>query len=131
MNTNVIRNPDNPDHYMQLDVMEQTVRILLGDSEVARSDKALRLLEAGRRLYQPQYYVPIDDVTAKLVRSEKSTHCPLKGDAAYFHLEDSDEGTPAQDLVWSYPEPLDFSAQLAGYVAFDPQRVTIIVEARN
>lgn len=124
----VIRNPDNAQHYMQLDVLDQVVRISFEGEEVAVSNRAMRLLEVGRRLYQPQYYIPIEHIAGKLVRTEKSTHCPLKGNAAYFDLSD-ETGIRAKEIAWSYPEPYDFAVQLAGHIAFDPKRVSTSVEA--
>ncbi len=123
-----IHNPANPDHYMQLDRLDQTVRVFYDGEEIAATNQALRLLEAGRRLYQPQYYIPEADISASLVRVSKQTHCPLKGDAAYFDLL-GEADTRAESLGWAYPDPFDFASQLAGHIAFDPKRVTITVEA--
>lgn len=127
----VIRNPSNPDHFMQLDRLDQRVRVKFGDADIAVTDRAIRLLEHGRRLYQPQYYIPTDDIAAILVRSDKATHCPLKGNATYFSVQDDDGLVQADNLAWSYMDPYDFAGQLSGLVAFDPQRVSITVEARE
>jgi len=125
-----IRNPNNPDHFMQLDRLDQRVRVSLGGEEIAVTDRALRLLEAGRRLYQPQYYIPEQDISARLVKTSKVTHCPLKGDAAHFDVH-GDDGPRAHELAWSYPTLFEFADALAGHVAFDPRRVTIVVEAAD
>ncbi len=124
----VIRNPGNPHHYMQLDVLDQKVRILFEGEEVAVTDRAMRLLEVGRRLYAPQYYIPVEDIFAKLVQTDKATHCPLKGQAAYFDLH-GETGVRAGEIAWSYPTPFDFAAPLAGHIAFDAKRVATCVEA--
>ncbi|MCR9139248.1 MAG: DUF427 domain-containing protein [Alphaproteobacteria bacterium] len=126
-----IRNPSNHDHFMQLDRLNQRVRIAFDGMDIAVSDGAIRLLEHGRRLYQPQYYVPHADIDVQLVRSDRATHCPLKGNATYFSLRDEDGQVTADNLGWSYEDPYDFAVALSGYVAFDPQRVSITVEAAD
>lgn len=131
MPDDVIRNPSNPDHFMQLDRLDQRVRVTLDGADIAASDRAIRLLEHGSRLYQPQYYVPTDDIAAILVRSDKATHCPLKGNATYFNLQDDDGLLQADNLAWSYVDPYEFAGQLSGLVAFDPRRVSITVEAKD
>lgn len=124
----VIRNPGNANHYMQLDVLDQRVRILFDGDEVAASDRAMRMLEVGRRLYPPQYYIPVEDIVGELVQTDKATHCPLKGQACYFDLH-GETGVLAGEIAWSYPAPFEFAAPLAGHIAFDPKRVAICVEA--
>lgn len=131
MLADVIRNPSNPDHFMQLDRLDQRVRVTFGGADIAVSDRAIRLMEHGRRLYQPQYYIPADDIAASLVRSDKATHCPLKGNATYFGLQDEAGRLKADNLAWSYMDPYEFARQLAGRIAFDPLRVSITVEANG
>ena len=129
MNQETVRNPSNHAHYMQLEDMTQTLRITLEGSVIAQTSNAMRLLEVGRSLYPPQYYIPDSEVIAPLRKTGKSTHCPLKGDAAYFDVLDGDGTVRAAELGWSYPEPYDFASRLAGYTAFDPKRVSITIEA--
>ncbi len=131
MTVNIIRNPANEAHYMQLDDMTQTVRVAFEGKQIAHSRNAMRLLEVGRGLYPPQYYIPEADISVPLRKTEKSTHCPLKGNAAYFDVLDGDSAVQAAELGWSYPDPFDFASRLAGYIAFDPKRVSITVEAEG
>lgn len=121
-----IQNPSNPKHFMQLDELDQTVRIMLGDTKVAETGRALRMLEVGRKAYAPQYYIPRDDITVALTRTDKSTHCPLKGDASYFSIAGMNE---AEEIGWSYEQPFDFAALLADHIAFDLRRVSIAIDA--
>jgi uncharacterized protein (DUF427 family) len=121
-----IRNPSNPRHFMQLDPVGQTVRIHFGEVLVAGSDRALRMLEIGKRAYAPQYYIPRQDVSVALTRTTKSTHCPLKGDASYFTIDGLDG---AEEIGWGYETPLDFASQLSGHLAFDLRRVSITIDA--
>lgn len=123
-----IHNPSNPRHFMQLDPVGQTLRIHLGDLLVAQSDRAMRLLEVGKRAYAPQYYIPREDIAVGLTRTQKSTHCPLKGDASYFTINNADG---AEEIGWAYEAPFDFAAELADLVAFDLRRVAITIEAAS
>lgn len=120
----LVRRPDEPNHFMRIRPVEKRVRILVGDEEVASSKNARRVIEHGRDLYEPVLYVPRTDVTAELRRRDKTTHCPLKGDASYYDVQTAD-GTE-EELIWSYEEPFDFSDDLRGLMAFDASRVTII-----
>jgi len=97
---------------------EVTVR--LGDEVVARSMRALALKEGS---YGAVYYLPREDVSARLTRSPKRTTCPHKGEAAHFTLEG--QGGKAEDAVWSYEEPKAGVAEIAGHVAFYPNRLRI------
>ncbi len=119
-----ILNPGNPDHFMRLKPAAKRVTIRLGDTVLAESTNATRLLEAGRDLYDPVLYIPPADVAVPLQRLDKSTHCPLKGDAAYYTASLPD-GSRAEEIGWSYEVPLDFAAAMAGLIAFDPARVTV------
>lgn len=120
-----IHNPSDPRHFMRLKRIAQRVRILRDGAVLAESKDALRLLEVGRDFYDPTIYVPATDVLVPLSRTEKSTHCPLKGDAVYFCLTDLDGAVIAVEIAWSYPEPLDIAADLAGRVAFYADKVTV------
>ncbi len=97
-----------------------------GDRVLARSERALRVREVGRQIYDPVIYFPAQDVDATALRPTGiETSCPLKGTAAAFDV--------ATDPViergaWSYQQTLDFDpriAQLKSYVAFDSSRITL------
>jgi len=59
-----------------------------------------------------EVYVPREDITGTLERSEKTAHCPYKGDATYWHVD----GT--QDAAWSHEEPYDSVRPAAGHLRF-------------
>lgn len=122
-----IHNPSNHQHFMQLDRLVQRVSVHFDGVLIAESSRAIRLLEAARRLYQPQYYLPRDSVLTILSQTEKSTYCPLKGTASYFDIVDVDGAVVSSEIGWSYQNPLEFSSDIAGYIAFDPKRVSITV----
>jgi uncharacterized protein (DUF427 family) len=56
--------------------------------------------------HYPAYYVPLKDVRATLVPSDKRERSPSRGESRYFHVEVA--GRRAEDAAWRYPEsPLE------------------------
>jgi uncharacterized protein (DUF427 family) len=48
--------------------------------------------------------------------SEKTTHCPHKGDASYFSVVT--KSTTLKDVAWSYEAPKEDVARIKDHVAF-------------
>lgn len=117
-----IHNPDDPRHFMRIKPIAKTVRIQFGDSLIAKTQSAIRVLEAGVDLYDPVVYVPLTDMSESFDASDTKTFCPLKGDASFMSLTGRDGG---EDLAWTYTDPFEFAAELKGYVAFYAHRVII------
>ena len=105
----------NPDHHVWVEPSPKWVRVLAGGETVADTKRALLLRETG---HTPVYYLPIDDVRMELFeRTDRSTHCPYKGDAIYWTLTVG--GKVEENAAWSYPVRLDAEApDLSAYVAF-------------
>lgn len=121
-----IHNPDEPRHFMRLKPAGRHVRVRVGDREVARSDRALRLIEVSKDVYDPVLYFPAEDVLAALQPIEgKRSHCPLKGYAAYFDLPASGDHPAVAEIAWSYRETLPFAAEIRDMVAFYGTKVTL------
>jgi uncharacterized protein (DUF427 family) len=100
------------------------VTVRVGGVTVAESDSALSLAEASYPVVQ---YIPLADVDQKLLsRTDSQTYCPFKGDASYYSLQTPD-GTTETDLIWTYENPYDAVAEIAGHVAFYPNRAEITV----
>ena len=119
-----IHAPEDIRHFMKIKGVTKRVIVRAGASPLADTRRSLRLLEVGHDMYTPALYIPREDVLAPLSQvAGKSTHCPLKGDAVYFRLADG--GPEAPDIAWSYPDPFGFAAAIAGYIAFDGDRVTV------
>lgn len=93
---------------------EREVVIRWHDRQVARTAKALRLLETS---HPPTFYLPWDDVASELLRpATGSSFCEWKGFARYWSLVD---GLHRRDHVaWSYPHPFGEWKKLANHVAF-------------
>ncbi len=93
---------------------KQPVCVYLGDVAIAESDTAIVLHEPG---YPDRYYFPRLDVKMDLLKpSDKTSVCPHKGPAEYFHVEV--KGRRYENLAWSYPAAKLGVAEISGFVAF-------------
>jgi uncharacterized protein (DUF427 family) len=110
-----------PDHPITIETSSAHVVVTAGASVVADSSNALTLHEAN---YPPVYYVPLDDVDSELLESSDTTsYCPYKGEASYYSVRTGDG--VVEDAIWFYDEPYDAVSEIAGHVAFYPDRVQI------
>lgn len=125
LSNETIHNPDEPRHFMRIKPITAQVRILRERRLLAESRRALRLIEAGRDIYDPTIYLPRGDVAAPLGRSDKRTFCPLKGHASYFDLLNEAGEVDVAEIAWSYEETEDFADELKALIAFYPSKVTI------
>jgi uncharacterized protein (DUF427 family) len=100
------------------------VRVTFAGVVVADSRGTLTLREGS---YPPVHYIPRADTNMALLSpTAHTTHCPWKGDAAYFSITAAGRG--AENAVWSYETPLAAVAEIAGMLAFYPTRVDSIEE---
>jgi uncharacterized protein (DUF427 family) len=69
-------------------------------------------------------YVPRKDAKmALLAPTGRMTHCPYKGDANYFSIKA--DGKTIENAIWTYETPFPAMAEIAGHLAFYPDKVTI------
>jgi uncharacterized protein (DUF427 family) len=61
-----------------------------------------------------------------LTRTDTSTYCPYKGEAGYYSVTTA-AGT-VEDVIWTYEQPYPAVAEIAGHVAFYPDKAEISVE---
>jgi uncharacterized protein (DUF427 family) len=100
------------------------VTVRLGGTVVAETDGALSLAES---TYPVAQYIPLGDVDQSLLdRSTTQTYCPYKGDASYYSVKTPD-GSVETDLIWTYEHPYQAVAEIAGHVAFYPDRAEVAV----
>ena len=112
-----------PDHPITIAPSSARVAVSVGDHVIADTTHALELREAG---YPPVHYVPLADVDASvLIASDTTSYCPYKGEASYYSIRGADG--VVSDAIWYYPAPYDAVSQIAGHVAFYPDRVQIDV----
>jgi uncharacterized protein (DUF427 family) len=87
---------------------QRRLRVEVAKTIVADTIRGMILIESG---HLPVYYFPRADVRFDLLdESGRATHCPYKGDAAYWHLTVGDRRI--EDAVWGYPRP---AATAPGY----------------
>ncbi|MEO6088696.1 MAG: DUF427 domain-containing protein [Umezawaea sp.] len=112
-----------PDHPITVTPSTEHVVVRAGDRVIADTTRSLTLQES---TYPAVHYIPIDDVDqSALARTDTSTYCPYKGDASYYTITGDQDLT---DVVWSYEKPYSSVEEIAGYVAFYPNKVSISVE---
>ena len=108
-----------PSYRITIAPSPKRVKVVFNGTVIADSSKALVMHET--RL-APIYYLPRDDVRMEhLERTEHHTHCPFKGNAAYWTIRVGDKA--AENAVWSYEQPLEEAAPIKGYMAFYWNRV--------
>jgi uncharacterized protein (DUF427 family) len=114
----------SPDHPITIEPNPKRVRVVVNGRVVADSTRALTLREASLR---PVQYIPRADADMSLlVRSTHASHCPYKGDAAYYSLRV--DGRAAENAVWTYETPYPAMAAIKEHLAFYPDRVDRIEE---
>ena len=112
-------------YHIQVEASPKRVQVLFNGHIVADSQRALIMIET--RL-APIYYLPLEDVSMDfLERTDYRTHCPFKGNAAYWTLRVGEQS--AENSVWSYENPLPEAEPVRGYLAFYRDRMDAWVEA--
>jgi uncharacterized protein (DUF427 family) len=113
-----------PDHPITITPNSRRVRVTFNGCVVADTTRALTLQEAN---YKPVQYIPREDADISLLaRTDNATHCPYKGDASYYSIKVGDR--VAENAIWSYERPFPAMAEIAGRLAFYPNRVDAIEE---
>ncbi|WP_027962381.1 DUF427 domain-containing protein [Halomonas halodenitrificans] len=101
---------DAPEPRITLHPHSRRVRIVIDGTLLADTTRAIELCECG---YPPRQYLLRDDVRMGLLTgSDTVTHCPFKGDAAYFSFGEY------KDVAWSYKQPLEGIKAIEGRLAF-------------
>ena len=104
----------HPGYDVHFEPCPKRLRVMFNSETVADSTRAQYLRESK---HLPVYYFPLADVRQDLlVATDHSTHCPFKGDAAYWTVRAGDR--EAEDAVWTYPMPYDEVAEIKDHVSF-------------
>ena len=108
--------------HITLTKAEGTWSVRAGGAVLGETTNALELREGD---YAPVIYFPRGDIAmAFLDASNKTSHCPHKGDASYYSVVT--KSRVLQDAVWSYEEPNEAVAAIKGYLAFYPiEEITV------
>ena len=112
------------DHPISIGATDKRVTVTFDGETIAETRAALVLDEAA---LPPVYYLPRGDVRMDVLeRTDRRTHCPYKGDAAHFSVAVG--GRRAENAAWSYEAPYPAVAEIAGRIAFYPDKVRITAE---
>jgi uncharacterized protein (DUF427 family) len=114
------------DPHKRVDVMASSrhVRVVVAGQTVAESRRPHLLFETS---LPTRYYLPPDDVRLDLLDpSGRRTHCPYKGVASYWTVRAG--GRVAQDLVWSYQDPIPECPKIKGLMCFFNEHVDLHVD---
>jgi uncharacterized protein (DUF427 family) len=112
-------------HPITVEPTGKHVTVRVNGELVADTHDALTLQES---TYPAVQYIPLSDVVADRLRpSTTETYCPYKGDASYYHVVTT-AGETVDDVIWTYQKPYPAVGDIAGHVAFYPDKADITVE---
>lgn len=78
---------------------------------IAESDETI--------VVEGNHYFPPSSIRSEcFTGTDRSTHCPWKGDASYYDV--TVDGETASNAAWYYPAPKEKAAEIKDYVAFYP-----------
>jgi uncharacterized protein (DUF427 family) len=107
------------DHPITLESSHSRIVVSTAARTIAESRNALILREAN---YPPVLYIPREDADMSLlVRTDRSTYCPYKGDCSYYSIPLG--GAKSINAVWTYEKPYAAVASIAGHLAFYRERI--------
>ena len=113
-------------HPITVEATGKHVTVRVNGEVVADTDKALTLQES---TYPAVQYIPMSDVVqSALTSSNTTTYCPFKGDASYYNVT-TGSGDTVEDAIWTYEQPYPAVGDIAGHVAFYPDKADISVAA--
>jgi uncharacterized protein (DUF427 family) len=116
----------NAEHPITVAPTKGRVQVKFGGRIIADSTRALTLQEAS---YPSVQYIPREDAQMSYFEpTAHESHCPYKGDASYFSLKSGDKAV--ENAVWSYVDPYPAVKDIAGHLAFYPDRVDSIEVAK-
>lgn len=111
------------DPYHRIDI-RQTSRHLVVNHQgrvIADTKRPLVLYESG---FAPRWYVPRADIDESALTPVKlQTFCPYKGLCSYYSIGD------ARQAAWSYPDAYPEVRRISNFVSFEPDAVTIHLDA--
>jgi len=118
--------PRDPYHRIDVLATDRHIRVSLHGELLAETDRALALFESN---LPPRWYLPLQDVRARLEPSETVTHCPYKGEAHYHSIAGAQDA--GRDLVWFYEAPLDEVRRIKDLVCFFNEKVDIELDGES
>jgi uncharacterized protein (DUF427 family) len=115
-----VGHPRDPFHRIEIIHSSRHVRVEHDGEILADSTSPYMLFEPPLPV---RYYLPPEDVaTDRLRASATTTFCAYKGRAEYRSADGAD------DIAWTYREPLREAAEVTDRIAFFNERVDIVVD---
>lgn len=116
----LVHYPPNPYHRVDCRPTRRRLRVSLDGTVLVDTDDTVILFETS---LEPRLYVDPAHVRTELLRpSQTSSYCNYKGFAAYWSADDAD------DVAWSYPDPLPESLPIKGFLSFDATRADVVAD---
>jgi len=110
-----------PDHPITIEPAARRWRARFAGHVIADSAEALILREAN---YPPRVYFPRADVSMDYMsRTDRGSHCPYKGDAAYYTV--LMDGQFAENAVWTYETPFPAMEAIAERLSFYTDKIEV------
>lgn len=111
------------DHPITVEPTAGHVVVRMNGEVVADTRSALTLRES---TYPAVQYIPMRDVVQHgLSCTTTTTYCPYKGIATYYSVTAGD--STVDDAIWAYESPHSAVAEIAGHVAFYPDKADVSV----
>ncbi len=116
--------PSHP-HAITIEKNPNRVKVSFNGTVIADTTQALVLKEGP---LPPANYIPRRDVQMTyLRRTDHSTHCPFKGNAAYFSVRVGDQ--TADNAVWTYETPIDSVEEIKDCLSFYVEKLELSEES--
>jgi uncharacterized protein (DUF427 family) len=116
----IVSHPHDP--FSRIDVLRSSrhIRVESDGRLLAESTRPMLLFET---LLPVRFYLPRDDVVARLDHSDTVSYCAYKGRASYYSVPDG-----PKDVAWTYHEPLHDAEPVRDRICFFDERVDVIVD---
>jgi uncharacterized protein (DUF427 family) len=99
---------------IRAEISPKWIRVKFGSEFIADSKRVVTVTETGKL---PIYYFPLADIrNEQLIKSDKRTVNPNKGEAIYWHIKVGDN--VIENAAWSFPNPPEKSSVISGFVSF-------------
>lgn len=111
----------------RLEADAREVRVVVDDIEIAKTRRAMRLLETAS---PPTFYLPPDDVnTQLLVAAAGASMCEWKGRARYWSVRT--QSVTVERVGWCYPDAYEPYQAIKDWYCFYPSKLECFVEGER
>ncbi len=120
----MVKRTSAPLHYHELEKPSRRIRISFEGHILAETYEAIILKEVGKKIYDPTYYIPKEDLDMNhFMKNEREYKCPIKGKASYWDYQPN-SNLWVKNIAWSYENPIEYSRPIEGCLAFDTRKVS-------